>query len=152
MLVRVSSWPLLISFTKVTDDPKISVTFNNNMYVSLNGCRGSGSAHMSSFQVPGWRRGPNWVTPISTHREFQSKSYMAVSDNEERVHVPPTGELYKPQSKKWMYNIFMGEGANRYDQEHYLSHGLFSSRSQDGCGSSSHLLPVQVEKKNRKGE
>lgn len=42
--------------------------------------------------------------------------YVTVSDNKEGTHVPPTGKLYKPHSKKKVYNIFIGEGANRCDQ------------------------------------
>lgn len=40
VLVRVSPWPLFISFAKVTDDPKISVAFNNNMHGSCKGHTG----------------------------------------------------------------------------------------------------------------
>lgn len=60
-------------------------------------------------------------------------------------------ELLQPHSEKRVYDILIGEGANRCDQEHNLSHGFFPSRPQDGCCSSTLLIPIQAER-NRKAE
>lgn len=49
--------------------------------------------------------------------------------------------------QKRVYNILIREGANKSHQENNLPHGFFPSRSQEGCCSSSHLIPVQAEKK-----
>lgn len=135
-------------------------------------------SHVTLFQDTDGRSRPHVGNTHSTEREFQSKrlspatqlhlshllrlsnvtyahillvGHMAKPGNEERRHAPPTGRFYKPHSKIRVYNILIGEGANRCDQEHNLPHGLFSSRSQDGCSSSSHLVPIQAERR-RKGE